>query len=142
VAAPANRAANTDALLLRLGLPADATVRIALTEVQMRYFMDARITVLSLDGRSSPLVLEYIDRRTGLPDFDLYLLAARPDYVILGQWCSDFGWIHWVIPIYLPDNLMCRWQQLAFAPQPPAAFDWLGHTVTVVRRGMVHIDWQ
>lgn len=58
--APAKRSATTDELLHRLGNSAEAPVTIAIGEVQLRYFLDDRIKVRSLDGRTDPLFFSFV----------------------------------------------------------------------------------
>lgn len=48
--APANRVAFTDALMAELNHTGSLPIAIALVEVQMRYFYDARVIIRSLDG--------------------------------------------------------------------------------------------
>ena len=86
-----NRPAYTAALLRELKLEDRGQIKIAMTEVQLRYVVDRRVEVLSLDGRTSPQIVRYMDR-DGVPDFRGYLLKLRPDALELGQWASAEEW--------------------------------------------------
>ena len=70
--------------LLARGEAHDEVLRartIAVTEVQLRYYLDERVDVLSLDGRTSADILTYTNPTTGVPDFPAYFEAVQPDYV-------------------------------------------------------------
>ena len=140
VRAPARRAALTDEFLSDLGAEAGRTT-IAVTEVQLRYFLDDRVTVLSLDGRTSADILRYVDPVSGVPDFGRYFADARPDYVHVRQWCAVGGWLAGLFPSRIRDNLVCDWEQRAAMLSPGDTFDWQGRTVTVVAPDIVGIDW-
>lgn len=62
-------------------------ISIAVTEVQLRYFLadDGTVRILSLDGRTDADFGRYVDPETGLRRFDRYLREERPDFVELGQ---------------------------------------------------------
>ena len=92
VRAPQDRTRYTDQFLANLGVPTTNHIDIAVSEVQLRYYVDDRIHVSSLDGRGSGQILRYIDKYTGVPDFQGYLEETRPDFVQLGQWCEEGGW--------------------------------------------------
>jgi hypothetical protein len=141
LAAPGARAANTDELLADLGAPPGEPMTIAVTEVQLRYFVDDRVTVLSLDGRTSADILTYIDPHTGVPDFARYFRDAQPDYVHAAQWCAVGGWLAPLLPTAIEDNLVCRWERRAANMQSGEAFEWDGRTVTLVAPAILHIDW-
>jgi len=49
----------SDALFERVGQPSDLPISIALQEVQIRYWLDDRFVVNSLDGRTDPVLLDY-----------------------------------------------------------------------------------
>lgn len=74
-----------------LAIPAiaalDRPIRLAVTEVQSRYFLedDGSVQILSLDGRTAAGFGRYVDRRTGLRRFDRYLDELQPDFVVLEQ---------------------------------------------------------
>jgi hypothetical protein len=141
VAAPANRAAATDGFLRDLGAPPAAEVSIAVTEVQLRYFLDDRVTVLSLDGRTSAGILAYVDPVTGVPDFERYFLDSRPDFVHAKQWCQVGGWLARVFPSAIEENLVCAWERRAAAMAVGDSFDWQGRPVTLVAPEILRIDW-
>lgn len=141
VTAPARRHEFTDGLLDDLGTPRAERVSIAVTEVQLRYFLDERVTVLSLDGRTSADILRYVDPTTGVPDFEAYFLDARPDYVHANQWCEVGGWLASVFPSAIEENLVCAWERRAAMMAPGNSFDWHGQQVTLVAPEILHIDW-
>ena len=140
VRAPARRAALTGEFLSDLGADGDHTT-IAVTEVQLRYFLDDRVTVLSLDGRTSADILRYVDPISGVPDFGRYFADARPDYVHVRQWCAVGGWLAGLFPSRIRENLVCEWERRAAMMSPGDTFDWQGRTVTVVAPDIVRIDW-
>jgi hypothetical protein len=78
--APAERRATSDALLAALGDPAARPVVVAFQEVQIRYWLDDRFEVRSLDGRTDPLFLDYV--REGFMDHAGYLRAAKVQFVM------------------------------------------------------------
>jgi hypothetical protein len=142
--APLHRRQHTDALLTRFGAGTNSTVRYALTEVQARYFLDSRITVLSLDGRSSSQVLRFTDRVTGLPRFGPYLETIRPDYVDVAQWSpgSDSRWFPRLrTPFQTTPNLMAEWYARLAGMRDGDSFDWRGRRVTRMARHLVRIEW-
>lgn len=141
VGAPARRADYTDGLLRDLGAPPAGGVSIAVTEVQLRYFLDERVAVLSLDGRTSADILTYADPVTGVPDFERYFLDARPDYVHANQWCAVGGWLANIFPSRIEENLVCVWQRYAETMVPGDSFVWQGQVVTLVAPDIFHIDW-
>jgi hypothetical protein len=141
VAAPANRVAATDGFLRDLGAPLAADVSIAVTEVQLRYFLDDRVTVLSLDGRTSAGILAYVDPISGVPDFERYFLDVRPDFVHARQWCEVGGWLARVLTSAIDENLVCAWERRAAAMAVGDSFDWQGRAVMLVAPEILRIDW-
>jgi hypothetical protein len=141
VAAPRNRTAYTDGFLRDLGAPLAGGVSIAVTEVQLRYFLDDRVTVLSLDGRTSADILTYIDPTTGVPDFARYFQDVQPDYMHARQWCVVGGWLARVWPSAIEENLVCAWERRAAAMAVGDSFDWQGRRVTLVAPEILRIDW-
>src|SRR5690606_26297758 len=107
IAAPEERPRQTEALLRALGVAEAENISIAVTEVQLRYFLDERVEVLSLDGRTSADILTYTDPLTGVPDFERYFLATRPDFVHANQWCAVGGWLAGVFTLAIETNLVC-----------------------------------
>ena len=88
VNAPANRAKYTAEFLHQRGVEGlDKPIRLAVTEVQSRYFLedDGSVEILSLDGRTAPDFARFIDSRTGMRRFDLFLDEMRPDLIVLDQ---------------------------------------------------------
>ena len=141
VAAPERRRELTDGFLHDLGRPGAADVTIAVTEVQLRYFLDDRVTVLSLDGRTSARILSYVDPVSGVPDFERYFLDTRPDFVHANQWCEVGGWLASVISSPIDENLVCVWQRQAETMALGDSFDWHGRQVTLVAPEIFRIDW-
>jgi hypothetical protein len=142
--APLKRRESTDALLTRLGAGTNASVRYALTEVQARYYLDSRVTVLSLDGRTSSQVLRFTDPVTGLPDFGPYLEAVRPDVVDVAQWSpgSDSTWLPRLrTPFQTTPNLMAEWYARVGGMRDGEAFDWGGRRVVRIARHLVRLEW-
>jgi hypothetical protein len=142
VAAPPAREALTDGFLADLGAPDAQDISIAVTEVQLRYVLDERVDVLSLDGRTSADILTYTDPRTGVPDFERYFEATRPDYVHAAQWCEVGGWLAGVLPLPIEDNLVCAWERRAAGMAPGDRFTWQGRDVTLVAPAILRIDWE
>ena len=139
--APPQRYEQTHQLLQQLGLPTEADVKLAVTEVQLRYFVDDRIEIMSLDGRTSATILNYFDPDTGLPDFERYFTDQQPDLVHVNQWCAVGGWLAAVRPVPIADNLVCRWQHQTERLAVGESFEWNGRVVTVVAPEIVYIDW-
>ena len=88
--AQANRSTYTAQFLAMPGIAAldlPMPIRLAVTEVQSRYFLedDGSVHILSLDGRTAPDFARFLDRRTGLRRFDKYLDEMQPDLIVLEQ---------------------------------------------------------
>lgn len=90
--APAQRSAYSDALLDRMGRPEVRPLTIAYQEVQLRYMLDDRFVVRSLDGRTDPALLDYvhdgwIDHLGYIRDMGIDALLELPDYNrVPGHW--------------------------------------------------------
>ncbi len=140
--APARRTAVTDQLLADLQATDLPHITFAVTEVQLRYYVDERVTVLSLDGRTSAQILAYMDASTGVPDFAAYFRAARPDFVHVAQWCAVGGWLAALRPAQMTPNLLCHWQQQLANRPIGAEFSWEGNRVRLVAPDVVRIFWQ
>ena len=137
-----DRVGNTDRYLAKLGVPKTQHITIAVTEVQIRYYLDDRIKVVSLDGRTSGQILKYTDRSSGMPDFQRYLEDMRPDFVGLGDWCEGGGWMALARQEQLPPNLLCEWEQRAGSMKIGDSFDWNGNSVVYVALGIMRIAWR
>ncbi len=125
---PQHRTAFTDAFLADTGLAGHQRIRVAATEVQLRYFTDDRVDVRSLDGRTSKAILAYMDSR-GCPNFDAYLDSVQPDVVELGQWDSCGG-----------DNLLVKWESELNDTRTPREVLWRGRRVIpTARSGFVRV---
>lgn len=80
IEAPGNRTKATDDLISKLGGPTQFPISVALVEVQIRYWLDDRIVVRSLDGRIDEQFMAYVQ-----PDhFDYlgYLKSRSVNYII------------------------------------------------------------
>ncbi len=140
--APDQRQSNTDKLLAFLGVTGGEELSIAVTEVQLRYFVDSRLDIISLDGRTSADILDYVDPTTGVPDFERYFLDVRPDYVHANQWCAVGGWLAAFFTSNIGDNLICSWEKRAMGMQPGESFPWQGRQVTLAAPEILHIQWE
>jgi hypothetical protein len=81
MAAPTERRTRTDALLHELGDPAKRPVVLALEAVQMRYELDDRFLIRSLDGRVDRALLSFV--HAGAVDHVGYLkLRGVDDFAI------------------------------------------------------------
>ena len=141
VKAPLGRQDYTDNYLKKLALPLNSNIKIAVMEVQLRYFVDDRVTVESLDGRTSNKILDYIDKNSGIPDFARYLEDEKPTYVELGQWCGPADWMSLIFPIRYRPNLMCQWQNKVRQMEIGQSFNWKDRQVKYVAPGKVRIEW-
>jgi hypothetical protein len=141
IEAPALRAQHTAELRQALGLTARQPFRIAVTEVQLRYFLDESVTVLSLDGRTSAAILDYFNPSTGLPDFGRYFNATQPDFVHVAQWCTVGGWLSNLPSSAIQQNLICEWQMKVSHMKIGETFDWNEHTIVYAAPNIVRIEW-
>ncbi len=139
--APALRTQRTAELRQALGLTTQQPFSIAVTEVQLRYFLDESVTVLSLDGRTSANILDYYNPSTGIPDFARYFDSTRPDFVHAAQWCALGGWLSNLSSSAIRPNLVCEWQTKISHMQIGDTFDWNGHTIIYVAPDIVGIKW-
>jgi hypothetical protein len=80
IAAPAHRRTRTDDLLGLLGEPAKRPVVVALESVQIRYVLDDRIVVRSLDGRVDRRLFRFVGR--GTVDHIGYLRAREAAFLL------------------------------------------------------------
>lgn len=141
IAAPQLRRARSAELELALGVSPSTPVRFAVTEVQLRYFVDDNVGILSLDGRTSADILPYFDTATGIPDFERYFNATHPDFVHVAQWCYVGDWRAGLIKSAIAPNLICDWQRRVGGMQPGDSFDWQGHQVIYAAPDIVRIVW-
>jgi hypothetical protein len=141
VRAPAQRAAATDSFLTAVGA-SETPVRLALTEVQLRYFLDERVTLVSLDGRTSAEILPYFDQRRGVPDFEAYLAATRPDYVHAKQWCRVGGWLQALATSSMSENLICTWEMAMVNLEMGDELYWREQPLVVVAPELLRVEWQ
>ncbi len=141
IAAPQERPPQTEALLRALGVAGAENISIAVTEVQLRYFLDERVEVLSLDGRTSADILTYTDPLTGVPDFERYFLATRPDFVHANQWCAVGGWLAGLFTLAIENNLVCTWERQAAQMSIGDSFEWQDFRLTLVAPEILHVEW-
>jgi hypothetical protein len=141
IEAPQKRPQHTAELRDALGETTNRPIRFAVTEVQLRYFLDDSISILSLDGRTSATILNYYDSASGVPDFKSYFIATRPDFVHVAQWCSVGGWLARVSETSIQDNLVCEWEKRIGDIQTGESFDWNGHQIRHVAPDIVQIMW-
>lgn len=141
VRAPERRVQTTNRYLEKFGVAPGQSVGIAMREVQLRYFVDDRINVLSLDGRASTQILDYIDKDTGMPDFDQYLEQTKPDFIQLGQWCIETGWTRTIAPKRLAPNLLCDWERQVGSMKVGERYAWKGRLVELVAPSVVRVNW-
>lgn len=94
VRAPAQRRRRSDELLAYLGQPGGRPVVVALQEVELRYFLDERFVVRSLDGRTDPALLRHtaadgdVDHIGYLLEQGVQFLLETPCYGRGAQrWC-------------------------------------------------------
>jgi hypothetical protein len=120
------------------------TIKFALKEVQFRYFIDNRIIVESLDGRTSSKIFKYIDRN-GFPDFEKYLLAEKPDIVEVKDWdmmMNSSGMFKNIFNYGKKDNIISVWDRKVSKLALGDTFDWDGNKVSYLMPGLVRIDWK
>jgi hypothetical protein len=141
VQAPAQRTARTDELLLTLGAAEAADIRLAVTEVQIRYYLDERVEIISLDGRTSATILPFIEPQSGIPDFAAYFESERPDFVHVNQWCAVGGWLASFFVSAIQENLVCAWERRIATMAVGDSFDWDGRRVTLAAPEIVRLDW-
>jgi hypothetical protein len=141
IEAPQERPQLTAELRRTLGETSDKPIRFAVTEVQLRYFLDESVSVLSLDGRASATILDYYNPISGVPDFENYFTATRPDFVHVAQWCSVGGWLARVSKTEIQDNLVCEWKNKTDQMQIGKSFDWNGRPILYVAPDIVQIVW-
>jgi hypothetical protein len=141
IEAPQKRIQHTAELRRELGETTNRPIRFAVTEVQLRYFLDESVSVLSLDGRTSATILDYYNPSDGVPDFEGYFVATQPDFVHVAQWCSVGGWLARVSETEIRENLVCEWKNRIDQMQIGESFDWKGHQVFYVAPDIVQIVW-
>lgn len=140
--APSQRKQFTDKLFCTLGVEGKRSIKVAVTEVQLRYFVDERVVVLSLDGRTSSDIITYFNRSTGVPDFDKYLKKTKPDFVQLGQWGARDDWFtRRIIKIPTAENLVGNWEKQMLYLKKGDSFLWEGHEILVLDENYVRICW-
>jgi len=120
------------------------TIRFALKEVQFRYFIDNRIIVESLDGRTSAGIFKYIDKN-GFPDFEKYLITEKPDIVEVKDWdmmMDSPAILKNIFSYGKKDNIISMWDRRVSKMTLGESFDWDGNKVSYLMPGLVRIDWK
>lgn len=141
IAAPARRAQATDQFFAALGVDPTGRAKIAVTEVQLRYYLDERAEIISLDGRTSAVIQNFINPTTGVPDFAAYFQETRPDFVHVNQWCAIGGFLADLFTTNIEENLVCQWQQQTAEMAIGERFTWAGNEVVLVAPEFVQIHW-
>ena len=82
---PQERQAFSDELFNQLGRPETLPISVGIQEVQVRYWLDQRFIVRSLDGRIDPVLLEHannvaIDHPGYLKEREVQFLMDTPNY--------------------------------------------------------------
>jgi hypothetical protein len=78
--APLIRKEYSDAFYVKLGKPFFSPIFIAMQEVQVRYLLDQRFVVCSLDGRVDPVLLKYV--KNGNVDHLGYIKERKINFII------------------------------------------------------------
>jgi hypothetical protein len=141
IKAPQRRTQHTAELRHALGETTNRPIRFAVTEVQLRYFVDESVSVLSLDGRTSAVILDYYNPGNGVPDFEGYFTATQPDFVHVAQWCSVGGWLARISETDIQENLVCEWKNRIDQMEMGESFEWNGRPVRYVAPDIVQIIW-
>jgi hypothetical protein len=123
--APSMRGNLTSEALKKYGYDTNDTIKLAITEVQYKYFVDGRVRVISLDGRSSPKILKYMNEN-GLPDFEKFIENEKPDIVEVKGWPYR-------------GNLLYDWEEKINGMKIGESFNWKSNTVTYISRWHVKI---
>lgn len=79
--APEERKEFSDRMLDELGRPSNLPVSLAYQEVQIRYRLDNRFMIRSLDGRTDAMLLNFVDRH-GNYDHISYIKARDIDFIM------------------------------------------------------------
>lgn len=116
--APSKRIEVTANTFQKLGIDTNQTIKLAITEVQFKYFVDERINVISLDGRSSSKILNYMNKN-GLPDFERFIEDEKPDIVEVKGWPYK-------------GNLLYSWEEKLKGMKIGESFFWKNNKITYV----------
>jgi hypothetical protein len=143
IEAPAKRTEVTSGYLKNLGFKNSDTIKVATTEVQYRYYVDDRIQVVSLDGRSSSKVMEYADR-DGFPDFEKFIEDVKPDIVEVKGW-SDYinqdNFMDRTFRMGRKKNILSQWDNRIRIMKIGESFNWNNIKVTYIAPYHVKINW-
>ena len=78
--APAERTGFSNAMITKLGDPTERPISLAYQEVQLRYWLDERFVVRSLDGRVDKAMIDFV--QNGFFDHIGYLKQREVDFVM------------------------------------------------------------
>ncbi len=141
---PSRRKDFTDGYLKRLQFKTEDTIHVALGEIQLRYYVDDRIILESLDGRTSNKIFKYTDKN-GFPDFERYLTEVRPDVVVVNEWHPENSFLAGIFKFLKTerkDNLLLQWNRELSDKEPGYSFLWKGNKLTLVIPGHLKIEWR
>ena len=101
--APQQRQAHSEAWLERLGQPPERPVVLAMQEVDLRYYLDNRFVVRSLDGRVDPLLLDfaapdYVDHIGYFRARGVHFLLDAPNYIREYEHRFSLAWLQSLAP--------------------------------------------
>ncbi|MEE2678382.1 MAG: hypothetical protein VX546_07380 [Myxococcota bacterium] len=101
--APLARQAHSEAWLERLGQPRERPIVLAMQEVDLRYYLDNRFVVRSLDGRVDPLLLEfaapdYVDHIGYFRARGVHFLLDAPNYIPEYKTRFSIAWLRGLDP--------------------------------------------
>jgi hypothetical protein len=143
IEAPSRRNEVTSGYLKNLGFNNTDTIKIATTEVQYRYYVDDRIQVVSLDGRSSSKVMDYADR-DGFPDFEKFIKVVKPDIIEVKGW-NDYinpdNFMDKYFRMGRKENILSEWDKRISTMQIGESFIWNNIIVTYIAFYHVKINW-
>ena len=139
--APLEREPYTSNFLKEFNYEVHDTVRVAISEVQFRYFVDYRIYILSLDGRTSLDVFKYTDK-DGFPDFEKFFMAEKPDIVEVKGWYNMFkGFPYRFFKYGKEHNIIAEWDNKISHMNLGEKFFWKGNEIQYIVPGYVKIIW-
>ena len=139
--APLEREPYTSNFLKEFNYDVHDTVRVAISEVQFRYFVDYRIYILSLDGRTSLDVFKYTDK-DGFPDFEKFFMAEKPDIVEVKGWYNMFkGFPYRFFKYGKEHNIIAEWDNKISHMNLGEKFFWKGNEIQYIVPGYVKIIW-
>lgn len=140
--APSHRQEYTSSYLRNLGFKETDTIKLAVSEVQFRYFVDERVQVLSLDGRSSAKVLKYMNPK-GFPDFEKFIEDEKPDIIEVKGWSSFAKAPDWLpeklLKLNDKNNLLGDWEKQLSIMKIGESFRWKNNLIKYVATGHIRL---